>query len=499
MHTDEMAHTGRAAARRVRRRAPVRLRAALGVVGAAVAVAAAPGIAASYRATDTGAGPAARAEALGGLQLQGGLLLLCLLLAVGVTAYAWRADGRQSAQAAEALTARLAETRTELADVREAHTVERDTLLRERAALTQRIAALQDSVHGTFVGLSRRTLGLVERQLSFIDALEENEQDPDALDTLFKLDHLAACMRRHSENLLVLAGADQRGAQRRHVALIDVLRGAVSEIEAYHRVVIRPGLPEVRLNGFASGDASHLLAELLENATACSPPAGTVELGGRLLDTGELTLTVRDEGIGITPAARLAEFNERLGEIEPGPPPGEERGLGLYVVARLAGRHGVRVRLYGNGAGLTAEVRVPARLVVTAPDPVAPVDPAAAPRSMVHEPVEHARAAAPPAQPVRPQPVTPGGLPRRTPSAAQGIPHRAPAHPVSPNAPVDAAEVRRRLAGLQQGSREGWRAAAAEGGALRRGVPQQGVRERGVPDRGVPEQRALPQRGTDRT
>ncbi|MEV6105222.1 ATP-binding protein [Streptomyces sp. NPDC051940] len=565
MHTHENAHAGRAATRRERRRGarrlPVRLRAALVVVGIAVLAAGAPGIAGSYRAGNAARTGAQHADAVGELQLEGVLLALCLLLAVGVVVHAWRVDGRRSTEDGDALAVQLTAVRTELADTRDAHTAERDTLLRERAALTQRIASLQDSVQGTFVGLSRRTLGLVERQLAFIDRLEEHEQDPDSLDTLFKLDHLAACMRRHSENLLVLAGADQRGAKREHVPLIDVLRGAVGEIEAYQRVVIRPGLPVVQLNGFASGDTSHLLAELLENATACSPPTGQVELGGRLLEGGELMLTVRDEGIGIMPAERLAEFNERLMEIEPGPPAGEERGLGLYVVARLAGRHGVRVRLHTQAHGLTAEVRLPARLVVAAPEAPAPEPgvvpppvvvpqqsavppPVAVPhQSAVPQPVaapqappappsapgpqpgpiprpgpapmpvtvpsqpqpqpqpvpvehadaatpEHARAAPAPEQAAaRPAPrpgqwqqaetASGGALPRRTPVPRPGGMPR-PNVPPSPSAPVDAAQVRRRLAGLQQGSREGWRAAAAETGALGQRGPSSNDREQGT-------------------
>ncbi|MFC7219905.1 ATP-binding protein [Streptomyces polyrhachis] len=527
MHTQEKPHTGRAAARRDRRRAaqrlPGRLRSALLIVGIAVLAAGAPGVAASYRARGTARTAALRDEAAGELQLQCVLLVLCLLLAVGVAVYAWRAEVRRPVAADDAEgAAQLAAARTELADARDAHVRERDTLLRERAALTQRIAGLQDNLQGTFVGLSRRTLGLVERQLSFIDTLEEHEQDADRLDTLFKLDHLAACMRRHSENLLVLAGADQRGAKREHVALIDVLRGAVGEIEAYQRIVIRPGLPEVRLNGFASGDTSHLIAELLENATACSPPTAPVELGGRLLESGELVLTVRDEGIGITPAERLAGFNELLARPEPGPPPGEERGLGLYVVARLAGRHGARVRLHTQSVGLTAEIRVPARLVVAAaavvpgadghavpapqpavlpaeapahhpahhpaphpaehsrtplPEPSAPARPAPRPAQWepAPRPAEHAPAApfeaadqARPREAARdtadtPPPVAGSVLPRRKRGASTAAP-RLPLQPASPTAPLDAAQVRRRLAGLQQGSREGWRAAAAEAG-----------------------------------
>ncbi|WP_407561094.1 ATP-binding protein [Streptomyces sp. 184] len=354
-----------------------RARAAYLVVGAAVLAAGAPGLVGALR-TVRAADPARRAQAMSTLQLHGALLALCVLLAVGVVVYAARggrgadtadgsgteAGGAGSARAARAAEAELAAVRAELAEAKEHHVVERDSLLRERAALAERIGGLQASVQGTFVGLSRRTLGLVERQLSFIDELEAHEQEPGTLETLFRLDHLAACMRRHSENLLVLAGADHRGTRRANVPLIDVLRAAVGEIESYQRVVLSPDVPQMQVTGFASGDASHLLAELLENATSCSPPESEVLLTGRLLGTGDLLLVVRDEGIGISPAGRVDDLNARLADVDPGPAPREALGLGLYVVARLAARHGVGVELRQRDRGLDAEVRLPARLLV---------------------------------------------------------------------------------------------------------------------------------------
>lgn len=350
-----------------------RAKAAYLVVGAAVLAAGAPalvGALRAVRATD----PETRARAASALQQHGALLVLCAVLAVGVVVYATRgvhgddaadaADGRARDGRAQAAAAELAAVRAELAAAKESHVVERDSLLRERAALAERIGGLQASVQGTFVGLSRRTLGLVERQLSFIDELEAHEQEPGTLETLFRLDHLASCMRRHSENLLVLAGADHRGTRRANVPLIDVLRAAVGEIESYQRVVVSPDVPQVHVTGFASGDASHLLAELLENATSCSPPASEVQLTGRLLGTGDLLLVVRDEGIGISPPGRVDDLNARLADADPGPAPREALGLGLYVVARLAARHGVGVELRHRDRGLDAEVRLPARLLV---------------------------------------------------------------------------------------------------------------------------------------
>lgn len=476
--------------------------AALTIVGVAVLAAGAPGMAAAVRDLRGAPSGASASDAASALQLQGALLALCLALAIGIGAYALRRSGHRSgagaggegAAAPGSTAAQLAAARAELDDTREAHTIERDTLLRERAALAQRITGLQEAVHGTFVGLSRRTLGLVERQLAFIDDLEEHEQDPDRLDTLYQLDHLAACMRRHSENLLVLAGSDQRGPRREHLPLIDVLRTAVGEIEAYQRVHIVGGLPEVQLNGFASGDTGHLLAELLENATACSPPEAQVELAGRLLPDGRLLLTVRDEGIGIHPPDRLAELNSRLTQPDPGPAPGEALGLGLYVVARLAARHGVQVELRSQATGITAEVALPARVVVAVPeqpsvdglrvvedraeDTMAQVG-AAAVRGR-RDAMEHTRPAEEFTAPVTAHPAaaaadtgrwervasaqpTAGGLPRRTPKApARAADSGAQAAEAARRKAADPVEVRRLLGGLQQGSREGFRAAAAE-------------------------------------
>ncbi|MEO3851629.1 ATP-binding protein [Streptomyces sp. B8F3] len=344
-----------------------RAKAAYLVVGAAVLAAGVPGLVGALRAV-RGPDPEGRAQAASALQVHGALLALCAVLAVGVVVYAARgvraSDGADTADRGARTAAELAAVRAELAVAKENHVAERDSLLRERAALAERIGGLQASVQGTFVGLSRRTLGLVERQLSFIDELEAHEQEPGTLETLFRLDHLAACMRRHSENLLVLAGADHRGTRRANVPLIDVLRAAVGEVESYQRVVLSPEVPQVHVTGFASGDASHLLAELLENATSCSPPESEVLLTGRLLGTGDLLLVVRDEGIGISPAGRVDDLNARLADADPGPAPREALGLGLYVVARLAARHGVGVELRPRDRGLDAEVRLPARLLV---------------------------------------------------------------------------------------------------------------------------------------
>lgn len=251
----------------------------------------------------------------------------------------------------------------------------RETLVAQRAELqtratelATRLEQLGNTVNHTFVNLSLRTLGLVERQLGVIEGLEEREQDPERLATLFKLDHMATVMRRHSENMLVLAGAEHGHGHAGPIPLVDVARAAVSEIERYERVTIQSLPPHAQIAGFAADDLSHLLAELLENATSFSPPDSHVELSGWLLESGEVMLSVADEGIGMS-TVRMGELNARLADpasFEPG-----ERhidmtgaGLGLQVTSLLAARHGVRVQLREQkGSGVTAVVVLPEALL----------------------------------------------------------------------------------------------------------------------------------------
>ncbi|MFE2743416.1 nitrate- and nitrite sensing domain-containing protein [Streptomyces scopuliridis] len=261
----------------------------------------------------------------------------------------------------------------------------REKIVAQRAELQERttdlaaqLQRLRHTVHHTFVNLSLRTLGLVERQLAVIEGLEEREQDPEQLATLFKLDHMATVMRRHSENLLVLAGHDHGHGSTGPVPLVDVLRAAVSEIERYERITIQSLPPHAQVAGFAADDLSHLVAELLENATSFSPPDAEVQLSGWLLETGEVMLSVQDQGIGMS-ADRLTALNARLAEPE-GPegldgaprkpfvsePEGE--GLGLRVAGLLAARHGVRVELREHQqGGVAAVVVLPQALLPTSP------------------------------------------------------------------------------------------------------------------------------------
>ncbi|MGC5233026.1 nitrate- and nitrite sensing domain-containing protein [Streptomyces albogriseolus] len=255
----------------------------------------------------------------------------------------------------------------------------REELRGELAEATAHMERMRHSIGGTFVNLALRTLGLVERQLGVIEGLEEREDDPDRLATLFKLDHFATVMRRHSENLLVLAGTEHGRQTAGPVPLVDVVRAAVSEIERYERVRIAALPPHAHIAGFAADDLSHLLAELMENATAFSSPDMPVEVSGWLLENGEVMLSVQDEGIGMA-EDRLERLNTRLSEFDPEAAYEAESddglGLGLYVVARLAHRHGVRVQLRKQKQGGIAAV-------VVLPDPLlAPATPTAVPASV---------------------------------------------------------------------------------------------------------------------
>ncbi|MEW1687874.1 nitrate- and nitrite sensing domain-containing protein [Streptomyces sp. NPDC091265] len=271
--------------------------------------------------------------------------------------------------------------RAELISGREALTLQRAELQVRTADLTAQLEKLKNTVHHTFVNLSLRNLGLVERQLGVIEALEEREQDPERLATLFKLDHMATVMRRHSENMLVLAGAEHGHGHPGPIPLVDVLRAAVSEIERYERVTIQSLPPHAAIAGFAADDLSHLVAELLENATSFSPPDSHVQLSGWLLETGEVMLSVQDEGIGMS-SVRMGELNTRLGNpslFEAGEQNADGAGLGLQVTSLLAARHGVRVQLREQkGSGVTSVVVLPKALLPKAP-PAATPPPVTAP------------------------------------------------------------------------------------------------------------------------
>jgi signal transduction histidine kinase len=232
-----------------------------------------------------------------------------------------------------------------------------DQVHREALRLAANEAALRGNVNAMFVNLSRRSQSLVERQIRLIDDLEQGEQDPERLSNLFQMDHLATRMRRNSENLLVLAGHEVSRRWNQPVALVDVLRAAVSEIEQYERVSmnVQPG---ISVRGQAVNDVVHLVAELVENATSFSSAETPVTVSGHLLNSGGVLLDISDQGVGMG-AEEMAHANWRL-DNPPVVDVAVSRRMGLFVVARLAARHGIRVRLRpATTGGLTALVWLP--------------------------------------------------------------------------------------------------------------------------------------------
>lgn len=231
-------------------------------------------------------------------------------------------------------------------------------------------ALLRENVNGIFVNLSRRSQRLVERQLGVIDRLEADEQDPDQLASLFELDHLATRLRRNGESLLVLSGAGLTKSVSKPVPSADVIGAAVSEIEQYARVEVG-AVPDVAVQGRAVHDLVHLLAELLDNATYFSEPETKISVRAVVTRRHALAVQITDRGVGMT-EEQIAEANERLAD-----PPDLDvsvtRRMGLYVVARLAKRHGIEVRLRENEdieGGVIARVVVPTELLTSAPQPV---------------------------------------------------------------------------------------------------------------------------------
>jgi signal transduction histidine kinase len=225
-------------------------------------------------------------------------------------------------------------------------------------------ARLRLLVNDMFETMSRRNRSLVDQQLALIDRLERNEEDPERLDKLFRLDHLAARLRRNSANLLVLAGAQLARDQREPVPLSTVINAAVSEVEDYRRVEITR-LPDRALIGAAAGGVIHLFAELIDNALRYSPPTTSAQIAAARGGDGGLMLRISDSGLGMNDADRRMA-NTRLqagGEVTPD----NARHMGLYVVSRIAARHGIRVGLRGPaaneaGSGTTAEIYLPPTL-----------------------------------------------------------------------------------------------------------------------------------------
>ncbi|MFJ2441788.1 nitrate- and nitrite sensing domain-containing protein [Streptomyces sp. NPDC087658] len=232
-----------------------------------------------------------------------------------------------------------------------------DDVHREAVRLAAEQALLRGNVNAMFTNLSRRSQGLIQRQLSLISELESREADPDQLSSLFKLDHLATRMRRNGENLLVLAGEEPGRRWTRPVPLVDVLRAAASEVEQYERIELA-SVPATEVAGRVVNDLVHLLAELLENATSFSSPQTKVRVTGHALPDGRVLVEIHDTGIGLSPED-LAAINERLAS----PPTVDvsvSRRMGLFVVGRLSLRHGIRIQLRpSDSGGTTALVMLP--------------------------------------------------------------------------------------------------------------------------------------------
>ncbi len=328
-----------------------------------------------------------------------------------------------------------------------AHAV--DELHQQAIMLAGEQSRLQLQVTDMFETLSRRNRSLVDQQLSLIDRLERDEEDAGRLESLFRLDHLAARMRRNGANLMVLAGARMSREQAESVPVSALVNAAASEVEDYTRVVTA-GLPDTEIDGTVAGDLVHLLAELLDNALRYSPPSTQVQVSAVPTGNNGLVVEVSDTGLGMT-GSDLRVANSRLesgGEVNPY----TARHMGLFVVGRLAAQHGLVVRLRATVAGqadsgTTAGVYIPSRLLIH-PRAQAHRGPAAAPTR------EEVRAEVLPTPPPIPTPtpvsiavdvVAPAAelLPQRRPGAS-GItePPAEPGPPAQPEPPAPAPPAR---------------------------------------------------------
>jgi signal transduction histidine kinase len=217
-------------------------------------------------------------------------------------------------------------------------------------------ARLRQGISRVFLNLAWRSQSLLHRQLGMLDTMEREASDPDALENLFALDHLTTRMRRHAEGLVILSGAQPARGWRHPVGVRDILRAAIAEVEDYTRVVVDAASPAA-LDGGVVADVTHLLAELIENATAFSPPPTQVRVRGELAPQGYM-VEIEDLGIGMNDA-ELADANHRLAH----PPEfdlADSDRLGLFIVGRLAERHGIDVRLSSSAyGGARATVLIP--------------------------------------------------------------------------------------------------------------------------------------------
>jgi anti-sigma regulatory factor (Ser/Thr protein kinase) len=251
---------------------------------------------------------------------------------------------------------RLEYDRNEIGEVGQAL----NTLQRAAVEAAVKQAELRAGVSEVFVNLARRSQVLLHKQLTLLDTMERRTEDTDELADLFRLDHLTTRMRRHAEGLVILSGAAPSRQWRKPVQLMDVVRAAVAEVEDYERIEVRR-LPRVAVTGPAVADLTHLVAELLENATVFSPPHTAVQVLGERVANG-FTLEIHDRGLGMA-ADALLDANLRLAETPEFELSDTDR-LGLFVVSRLAQRQNVRVSLQPSPyGGTTAVVFIPDTLL----------------------------------------------------------------------------------------------------------------------------------------
>ncbi|MEO3744440.1 nitrate- and nitrite sensing domain-containing protein [Plantactinospora sp. B5E13] len=295
-------------------------------------------------------------------------------LASRVAVQAERA-GRLAAQAAQLSTQRrqLAAQREQLVAQTVRRQAQTDRATERTAQVAARLAAYQRA-REVFVRLTRENQTLLHRQIGLLDTLERRETDTEALAELFRLDHLATRIRRNVEQLISFSGGTPGRRWRRPVPLIDVVRGAVAEVSDYARVLVAPNWSG-EVAGRALPDLIHLLAEVVETALASSPPTTTVRIAGERRGGAE-AIVVSDDGVGRGPA-ELATLNTLIRDT---PTDSPLHGMtGLYVVGRLARRHGITVELAAGPRGGTATtVLIPATLLVRTAD-LDPTDPPADP------------------------------------------------------------------------------------------------------------------------
>ncbi len=251
---------------------------------------------------------------------------------------------------------RLEYDRNEIGEVGQAL----NTLQRAAVEAAVKQSELRSGVSEVFVNLARRSQVLLHKQLTLLDTMERRTDDTEELADLFRLDHLTTRMRRHAEGLVILSGAAPSRQWRKPVQLMDVVRAAVAEVEDYERIEVRR-LPRVAVIGPAVADLTHLVAELLENATVFSPPHTAVQVLGERVANG-FTLEIHDRGLGMA-AEALLDANLRLAETPEFELSDTDR-LGLFVVSRLAQRQNVRVSLQPSPyGGTTAVVFLPDALL----------------------------------------------------------------------------------------------------------------------------------------